>query len=288
MRSKGAPKDFAAFILTNGRPDRVFTYEALRKGGYSGPIFLVVDDLDKTGDKYVERYGAEVVVFDKKKIARTFDAGDNFGDYRAIIYARNASFEIAKKLGFRYFVQLDDDYRHFQFRFGQDLEYRPRIIKDCLDEIFVALLEFYVRSGAASLAIAQGGDFIGGPSSALAERVQLKRKCMNSFICSVDRPFKFVGRINEDVNAYTRLASTGLLLFTTNQLTLEQMQTQSNPGGMSETYLESGTYLKSFYTVMYHPSSVTVGLLQDRTFRLHHKVVWKNTVPKILSESFRK
>jgi hypothetical protein len=287
MRSS-APKDFAAFILTNGRPDRVFTYEALRKAGYTGPIFLVVDDLDKTREKYVEAYGDEVVVFDKRAIAKTFDQGDNFDDLRAIIYARNASFEIAKKLGFRYFIQLDDDYRHFQFRFDQNLEYRPRIIKGCLDRIFSALLEFYIRSGAASVAIAQGGDFIGGPTCSLAEAVQLKRKCMNSFICSVDRPFRFVGRVNEDVNAYTRLASTGLLLLTTNQLTLEQTQTQSNPGGMSEMYLESGTYLKSFYTVMYQPSSVKVGLLQDRTSRLHHKVDWKYTVPKILREELRK
>lgn len=130
------------------------------------------------------------------------------------------------------FKILDDDYRHFQFRFNNNLDYKPRVIKD-LDRVFKALLRFYISSGADSIAVAQGGDFIGGEGSANAEILRLRRKCMNSFFCSTERRFSFVGRVNEDVNTYTRLASTGLLLFTTNQLTLEQGQTQANAGGMS-------------------------------------------------------
>lgn len=40
-----------------------------------------------------------------------------------------------------------------------------------------------------------------------------------------------------------------------------QMQTQKNAGGMTETYLESGTYLKSFYSVMYAPSCVKLNTM---------------------------
>ena len=49
-------------------------------------------------------------MFDKLEISKKFDEFDNFDDRRAIVYARNASFEIAKKLGLKYFLQLDDDY----------------------------------------------------------------------------------------------------------------------------------------------------------------------------------
>lgn len=279
--------ELAAFILTNGRPDRVRTYSTLRRCGFTGPIRLIVDDLDKTVDKYREKYGDEVIVFDKRKIAQTFDQGDNFDDMRAIVYARNASFEIAKKLGFRYFIQLDDDYQEFQFRFNRKKVYGYALIKN-LDKIFDLLLRFFIRSGASSVALAQGGDFIGGDNSDSAENIHLKRKCMNSFICSTDRPFQFIGRINEDVNTYTRQASTGLLMFTVNQVALVQIPTQSNPGGMSEHYLDVGTYVKSFYTVMYQPSSVRVKVLRDRNSRLHHQVRWRYTVPKILSEDVRK
>lgn len=280
--------DFAAFILTHGRPDNVITYETLRRSGYTGRIVLVVDDLDKTKDAYRARYGDEVRVFSKTEIAKTFDAGDNFSDMRTIIYARNASFEIAKDLGIQYFIQLDDDYRHFQFRFDRELRYRPRVHKS-LDRLFAALVRFHESTPVDSIAIAQGGDFIGGESSAMARSVKLKRKCMNSFVCSVSRPFKFIGRINEDVNTYAHLGSKGLLMLTTNQVSLEQTQTQSNAGGMTELYLDSGTYVKSFYTVMYQPSSVKIKVLKDRLGgRLHHSISWRNTVPMILDESLKK
>lgn len=40
--------DFCAFILTHGRPGKVLTYRTLRRAGYTGKIFIVVDDEDKT------------------------------------------------------------------------------------------------------------------------------------------------------------------------------------------------------------------------------------------------
>ena len=43
-----------------------------------------------------------------------------------------------------------------------------------------------------------------------------------------DRPFQFVGRINEDVNAYCSFGFRGHLFMTVAQLRLEQKQTQSN------------------------------------------------------------
>lgn len=280
-------KEFAAFILTHGRPSKVYTLTTLRRCGYTGPVYLLVDDLDKTREEYLNKFGDQVVIFDKKAIAKTFDQGDNFNDMRAIIYARNASFEVAKKLGIKHFIQLDDDYRAFEYRFNSEKNYQIKQIKN-LDTVFKALLRFYKESGAHSVALSQGGDFIGGSLSPNAQKIKLKRKCMNSFICSPERPFQFVGRINEDVNTYTRVASTGLKLFSTNQVNLVQTQTQSNSGGMTELYLDSGTYVKSFYSVMYQPSSVTIKIMQSTHKRIHHAVSWKNTVPLILPESLKK
>jgi len=56
---------------------------------------------------------------------------------------------------------------------------------------------------------------------------------------------------------------------------------------MTEMYLVSGTYVKSFYTVMFQPSSVKVGMVVSCN-RLHHVVRWRNTAPCILSPSQRK
>lgn len=279
--------DFAVFILTHGRPDNVITYKTIRNRGYTGPIIVVIDNEDKTRNKYVENFGDEVMIFNKAKAAQTFDEADNFDDRRAIVYARNASFQLANELGIKYFIQLDDDYTSFGFRFDSQLVYNWKSITD-LDTVFLHLLNFYIDSGLTSIAIAQGGDFIGGGECNFATSVQTKRKAMNSFICSTDRPFKFIGRINEDVNTYTRLASTGATFLTVNQVSLGQVTTQTNTGGMTELYLDSGTYVKSFYSIIFHPSSIVIREMSSKHSRLHHQIKWDQTVPKIISEAHRK
>jgi hypothetical protein len=282
------PKDFVALILTHARPDRVKTYQTLRKSGYTGPIRVVVDDGDPKLDEYSSTFGDELVVFSKAKAAQRTDPMENHGGWRGVVYARNAAWDVAREAGFTYFIALDDDYHDFSYRFDRRLEYGPKTSRN-LDVVFGHLLRFYIDSGCASLAMAQGGDFVGGADNlSTAQVVRGLRKCMNSFVCSTERRFDFLGRINEDTNAYVHLGSKGLLFLTTNQLSLTQMQTQQNPGGLTELYLDSGTYVKSFYTVMLNPGSVKVRFLQSMGGRLHHSVDWRCTVPKILSETLRK
>ena len=90
--------NFCVFILTHARPDRVFTYVTLREKGYTGKIYLVLDDEDKTHSEYVKIYADEVLTFSKNEVAKTFDVGDNFTDKRAVVYARNAVFDLAKTI----------------------------------------------------------------------------------------------------------------------------------------------------------------------------------------------
>jgi hypothetical protein len=286
--------DFAAFILTHGRPDKVFTYDTLRKAGYTGKVFIVIDDEDKTGGEYRRRFGACVLTFSKAEIAKTFDEGDNFNDRRAIIYARNACFELAKSVGVKHFIQLDDDYTSFFIRHNSALEYVSARVKTKMDDVLDALLEFYLSIDCASVAMSQGGDHIGGgglDGKGGQTSPSLRRKCMNSFFCSTDKPLKFFGRVNEDVNTYTTLGRRGSLFFTVIQAQLVQKQTQSNTGGMTELYLDSGTYMKSFYSVMYAPSCVKIGEMGDPRsphYRIHHAINWHATAPKILREEHRK
>lgn len=284
--NKAVLNDFAVFILTHGRPDNVVTYDTLKKHGYTGRVYLVIDDEDDTEDQYRERYGDKVIQFSKREIEKTFDTGDNFTNKRGvIIYARNACFEIARNLGVKYFCELDDDYTSFTFRFGADNTFAEENVLS-LDAIFSAMLDFYISLGdrCKTIAMAQGGDYIGGGAGSYGKSIKLTRKAMNSFICCVDRPFTFVGRINEDVNTYVRRGYEGDLFLTINQICLHQKQTQSNKGGMTETYLESGTYLKSFYSVMYHPAAVHIGLMGNKNKRLHHNIEWNAVAPKIIKE----
>jgi len=282
------PPDFCAFILTHKRPHRVLTYKTLREAGYTGPIRLLVDDKDETLPEYRRRYGDEVVVFSKREAARLFDVCDNFQERRGVVYARNACFDVAESLGFRDFVQLDDDYTKFEFRFDSQLQYGWAKLTRRLDDVFAALARFRRESGAACVAMAQCGDFIGGSESPKAQSVQCWRKAMNVMFCGMDSRFQFPGRINEDVCAYVGEAATGKLFLTTNQVVVQQVLTQQNAGGMTELYLDAGTYVKSFYSVLLRPDCVSVAALQSDVPRVHHRVSWTHTAPYIVPESVRK
>ena len=270
--------DFAALILTHGRPDNVKTFNILKRDGYTGKIYLVVDDEDPMLTQYQDKYGDKVLVFSKVDIEKTFDLGDNFNERRTVIWARNASFDLARSIGCRYFVQLDDDYYDFLVRRERGLEIQN------LDTIFEAMVNFLSIDQITTIAMAQGGDHIGGFDG----RVRLKRKAMNSFFCDVEKPFTFVGRINEDVNTYVSAGHRGALFFTMMNVQLDQSDTQSDDGGMSEAYLDQGTYTKSFYSVMYAPSCVKISSMGVNHRRLHHNINWNAAVPCILNERYKK
>lgn len=272
--------DFVAFILTHGRPNRVKTYDLLRKCGYTGRIVLVIDNEDKTSQEYFDKYGDDVVVFNKPFIANTFDTCDNQDNRKAIVYARNACFDLAKELGYKYFIELDDDYYYFGHK---EADESSCYIYD-LDRMFEIFVEYLENSPITTIAFAQGGDHIGGYDG----RIKVKRKAMNSFICSVDRPFKFIGRINEDVNTYVHLGGLGYIFLTVMNVKLDQLDTQTNAGGMTDLYVDSGTYVKSFYSVMTSPSCVKVKAMGVSSLRLHHSIAWENAVPCILREELKK
>ena len=186
----------------------------------------------------------------KKEQEKLFDIGDNFKDDRVVVFARNAVFDIARELGYEYFLVLDDDYTEFRYTRDDKQQYVTKLRRVLnLDRMFKELLEYYKKTNAKTLCIAQGGDFIGGEGSSVFKK-KLSRKAMNFFICSVNRPFQFVGRINEDVNTYVRFCTTGDLFLTIPNISLKQTDTQSNKGGMSDIYANQGTYVKSFYSVI--------------------------------------
>lgn len=251
----------------------------IKARGYTGRVVFVIDNEDKTIDQYVKNFGKEnIEIFDKKWYADRVDEGNNFDNRKVIIHARNACFDIAEKLGIKYFVQFDDDYYSLGYRY---VEGEKKI--NNLDKVFEIMLKFYKSVNIKSIAFSQGGDHIGGFSG-----IKLKRKCMNSFLCSTDRRFKFVGSINEDVNTYTTLGSRGEVFFTFTNINLSQGDTQSSKGGMSDQYALSGTYVKSFHSVMMQPSSVKIAMMNAKHVRLHHQIKWKNTTPMILDPKYRK
>lgn len=279
-------RNFAVFILTHGRAKNVLTYKTLRKCGYTGSIYIVLDDEDSQEQEYRDIYGDHVIVFCKEKYMRKTDSMNPQKPRNVVVYARNCVHDLAKLLGITHFLVLDDDYKVFEWKCIVDGKLKGVKFKS-IDKVICAVLDFLDSSGALSVAMAQGGDFIGGANGTFYGK-KIARKAMNSFFCRTDRPYKFMGALNEDANAYTVLGNRGKLFFTITNISLTQGQTQKNPGGLTDAYLDSGTYIKSFYTVMLCPSCVKVKEMGYKHKRMHHMIKWRYAVPKILNEKWKK
>lgn len=279
--------DFAVFILTHGRPDNQLTLKALKKQGYTGKWYLLLDDEDDTYDRYVANYGIDKIkVFCKKDYDSKITFMDNFKGPREIItYARHAVFDVAREMGLKYFLMLDDDLGGFSIRFYEGSESLQAPVKD-LDELFAMFIKLLEETGALTITTALAGDYIGGAKNPMFKYGH-KRKAMNTFFCRTERPINFMGRFNEDVVTYVYYGMLGELFFAVGNVYVAESLTQNVKGGMTDSYKMLGTYIKSFYAVMAVPSAVKISVLSNVYYRIHHKIVWRYAVPRILSEKYR-
>lgn len=277
--------DFAIFILTYGRPNNQKTLNTLKKLKVKYPIYLVCSDDDPTLEEYQEKYKDKVIVFNKDQAVQEMgiDLMDNFENKKAIIYARNYNFVIAEKLGYRYFWQLDDDYMGFYI--GNFKNEKWHTIEN-INPTIEYCLDFYKGcKNILGFSLSQGGDFLGGITK---DKMRVKRKCMNSFFCDTQRPFLFRGTINEDVNFYSGNGARDGICMQIHNIKLNQEQTQKSSGGMTDSYLNGGTYVKSFYSIIGNPIAVKISLMGDNHLRLHHKIDYNKICPKILREKIKK
>lgn len=280
---------FAVFILSYKRAKKVVTYKTLREQGYTGPIYVVIGNDDPTAKEYIDEYGDEVIIFDKYKYMETVDTIDNRGKIGCVVYARIGIFDVAKEYGYDKFVVLDDDYGYFISRrmVGKKLEGGAKRKIHNLDKAFDATFDFLMETDSDVVCWAQSGDFIGGPGSNVWKK-QLTRKAMNTWFCRTDRPLDFKGSTNEDVNYYVCANMRGEKCFTVANANVNQCDTQQNSGGLTEIYLNDGTYIKSFYSVICQPSCVKISRMGVTHFRYHHNVDWVHCSPEIINEKYRK
>jgi hypothetical protein len=280
--------DFAVFILSHGRANEIMTVEMLKKGHYTGDWFVVIDNEDDQEHIYREKFGEHVLQFDKKAEAERTDTGDLDDDRRVGVFARNAIQDMAKAMGYKYHLQLDDDFSGISFRMpkGDKNKLTSQRCKH-LDKLFEAMCEYMDNSPIAWLSFALSSDYLGGTDN---KRYQsgLFPKTMGSFLMRADQIVYFRMRMNDDITTCVASWHIGLPNYSIMKVMVETPQTQAMKGGMTEIYQDNGTYRKSFYSVMCCPSFVTIGKQGITHFRIHHQIHWNNCAPKILNEKWKK
>ena len=280
--------DFAIFILSHGRAGKVLTAVTLKKYGYTGNWYIIIDDEDSQIDRYYRIYGKEhIIMFSKKEYDTKFDIMDNFSGRQVPTFARNAVYDIAQKLNLKYFLEADDDLTCFRHRYlDKNEKLCTKYITD-LDSVILRYLEYMDNTNITVLAFAQTGDLIGGKDSKMYSSVY-RRKAMQGFFVRVSDRLEYIGRFNDDVNAYVEHGKRGKIFLTFRDIVMDTVETQVQSGGISQMYLTYGTYVKSFYSVMLCPSSVFIDMMGMNHRRIHHMIDWDTSVPKIISDTFKK
>ena len=87
--------NFAVFITTHSRVESTTTYDTLRRAGYTGKIYTVVDNEDEQLMRYLNRY-PDVLVYNKQLQFNKCDKVIKTTQKASVTYARNAVEEYAK------------------------------------------------------------------------------------------------------------------------------------------------------------------------------------------------
>ena len=306
-------KDFVILILSYGRPEflKTHTWNVLDKVNSKARRVVVMSDDDKTIPEYKKMYGDDAVfVFNKIESEKKYDI-DLIDCYwgkslsrKATVWARNEQFRIARELGYRWFMVLDDDYReivmrHKMYRTSDGNEFFPTF-KELLfapcDEhgsLFdkCCVKYFNILNSAPwlySTAFSQCGDFIGGCQSILVRKYPWRWKAMNVFFCDTEKEYRYYGRFNDDVNAYVLNGRRGQMSLTLPVPSINQEPTQKTQGGVTDLYKMFGTYVKSLTSAVVSPSSVSVSCMGTVAPRIHHLVEWIIMCPRVVDESLCK
>lgn len=304
-------EDYFILILSHKRAKflKEKTWSMLDKKGSTAKRVIILSDDDPTIDEYENLFGKEnLFIFNKEEAERKFhiDLIDCYhGEHcsrKGAVWARNTQYYVARKLGYRYFMVMDDDYQDVNVRKllykKNGKPYLPLVTyllgkdKDTGMSVFdkVCLNYFDILNSSPWLylvSFAQTGDYPGGWHTTMV-REEYRFKSMNVFFCDTEKEVKFGGRTNEDTNEYVLNGSRGQLSLTLHGPVVSQTTTQSDKEGMTDIYKMFGTYVKSLYTCIQNPSSCRIGVLGNTFPRIHHNIFWKYAVPCVLDDKYCK
>lgn len=275
--------DFAFFIVSNGRPNNQATLDQILNSGYSGDWFIVCDDLDVKLDEYKERYGDKILVFNKVEWAEKTDTYESSHDLRSVVYARNASIQLARDLGYKYMAQFDDDQKRFTLRVEEGDKLRSQVVEENMDAVLSAYVQLLEDTPIEVLAMGNGMNYIGGLNGAFQKR--MGTWLYSTFFIKLDSEIEFRGLHNEDYILTSHYAKRGHLLYNIYDVQTNDFQRGTNEGGLFDIYQATSSYQLAFYAILESPDSTLIRT--DSLGQSHISQYQKYRIPRLLNEKWR-
>lgn len=276
-------QDFACIVISHGRPD-CSTVKVLRECGYTGKIYIVVDDEDETLPDYLAKYGDDVHVFHKEE---NFDTGDLGGSKACGVFARNQCLKVAEKNRLTYYLELDDDLEILAYRYN-DAGHLRGIKAKGIDRLFDGICEYFDEAPVQCLGFGNAVDYIGGVPT--FESGTANRTVMNSFFLRVANKIQWRSRNSDDIITVVDEAQKGHAGFrftpVMNKFDVWIPKRKSDAsGGSISMYNSEGSYKLRFYAVLFHPDCILIRQTESGYDCLTRA---NNAYPKIISSRFKK
>lgn len=275
--------DFAVFICTHGRPTAQHTLKALRTAGYSGKIYLVVDDEDPTVDGLrvvSQEYAAEILMFNKHLFISRSDTGTNEIHNKCILYAKNFCEQVALEKNLTAFVIADDDIVGFRFRYKNEGHLRSARVYSTLDGIFSLLVEYMLSTDMLALGMGYPQMYFNSDEDISKHRIPYQFVFRN-----VSKKVEWMSWFQEDIVTAIYYNSIGELLLSLPIVQLMVMSCDGEDGGMKSEYVSNPSIKRAMQQFVYLPS-----MFKIKWSKQMYKacVQWNNAYPKVLSGRYKK
>lgn len=278
---------FAVFILSHKRADRVQTFSALRTAGYTGTIYVVVDDEDPQLDTYKSLYDKELIIFAKSDFMFKVDTIIVTNQKSSPIYARCFIEHKAKELKLDAFMMIDDDMPTFRYRWIDGDKVRSLSMKQGMDDVLNLYAQYIIDHDIATTSFVHTMFYIGG-TQGLDKRITEQRELNGVFIRNTKFDVDWVGIIRHDMIANLLTSKRGYIWWALPFVVFETLPMNEvgvNEGGMKATYDMLDHYRRSFLGVIASPSNCKIGCANGR---IKIACDWNKACSKIISGRYKK
>ena len=290
MGIKFMRNNFAVFICTHGRPNKQLTLNTLRRCGYTGKVYLVLDDTDKTIQQYIDNYDAnDIIVFDKNHyINNCYDTGDNVGHYKCILYAKMAVEDMAKEFGLSSFMLVDDDITNFRYRYPKENKCASVKIKN-MDDALDIYIDFLLENNITALGFGSPSTYFSGARSFEPDEFLRYRGVFQVYIRNTNIPVTWINWYGEDNITLLKSSTAGNLWLQIPYIEYECVLVgdTSKDGGMVDIYKSVDSFELNFNIKRYFPGSINL-MLYHKTNKWLPTWKGKKCFPFILSQVHRK
>ena len=270
------------FIPSYHRPNKIKTVNYFLHLGYDAEqLHVVIDSEADDQDEYklvCKQKGVNLHVFDMNEARARYDYVHRPGPTRRSAgQARNQFYDLVKKLNINFYLVIDDDTTHYEVRPFSFYEGKAELIH--IKNVFQGVKEFMQKQRIGMFGLSQTGDlFQRGLKKPLRLKVMNTTFIDTRFIYRGERGVQdndtsqFVGVMNEGL--FTGSLATGLCL--------SQTQSATQKGGLTELYQELKLLNKALIIPIQFPSLCYAEKQKKNGNRVHHKITYKNLMPKII------